>query len=659
MASITRKAWLGRTDYSKNPLVEAVFTALVQQHEPTPRDVEARAALLTSFNQVLSRIFPSPSTVTAIAFGSFVSSTYSPTSDIDLALDGEIIGAQLLQLEPVSGEGGGKLTPCDVDPLQMIPMEWLESPHKEMVLSAVRDYLEGEGTARGPVECILTAKVPIIKFLHDASGLDVDLCITSRGCVFKGDVVRELVGVEKRLAGLVRLVKVWAKAHGLNAPSNGTFNSWSLTLMALFALQTTQPALLPPLKSLLEASDTHRPLRDERCSLRECMATCHGRLLTGRATGLLPDQVPDASFSNVELFSWFLNLMCAFVNAWNNGGAPGRASRVSTWFGKESHMEFSKKYLMAVEDPFDNTENTARSIGVTSRHQHTSAYIEHVCRRSNNLMMDLHDESGTMPALLWIFGPVALAGVSDHILHQVRFTAPQHTLMASCVLAPEEAREQMWKSLLVQCGTGFEGLSLADWNDTRKLRKSLSRQQVALQQEAEARSRREQANKIRIQQEQEQRQRQLRVRDTQQRELQSLERLQHEGLERARMGILAHQFTTRMVGMLPSNAVPGGVPTPGGQPGSVPPGLSPALGRARTLQEPYTDEVVAAMSGLQSNGFMDPRSVNPANGAMDMHAHTPPSPPLPHNSHSKQHPAINQQQHRTLLQQSPPERQLW
>lgn len=32
---------------------------------------------------------------------------------------------------------------------------------------------------------------------------------------------------------------------------------------------------------------------------------------------------------------------------------------------------------------------------VQSRHQHTSAYIEHVCRRSNNLMMDLHDESGT------------------------------------------------------------------------------------------------------------------------------------------------------------------------------------------------------------------------------------------------------------------------
>lgn len=78
--------------------------------------------LLTSFNKVLSCIFPFPSTVKAIAFGSFVSSTYSPTSDIDLALDGEIIGAQLRQLEPVEGEGGGKLKPCEVDPLQMIPM---------------------------------------------------------------------------------------------------------------------------------------------------------------------------------------------------------------------------------------------------------------------------------------------------------------------------------------------------------------------------------------------------------------------------------------------------------------------------------------------------------------------------------------------------------
>lgn len=53
----------------------------------------------------------------------------------------------------------------------------------------------------------------LCRFLHNASGLDVDLCITSRGCVFKGDVIKELVGVQKRFAGLVRLVSAQTGAR--------------------------------------------------------------------------------------------------------------------------------------------------------------------------------------------------------------------------------------------------------------------------------------------------------------------------------------------------------------------------------------------------------------------------------------------------------------
>lgn len=46
---------------------------------------------------------------------------------------------------------------------------------------------------------------------------------------------------------LRRIVKLWAKLHGLNDGAAGTFNSWSLTLMVLFHLQTVRPAILPPL----------------------------------------------------------------------------------------------------------------------------------------------------------------------------------------------------------------------------------------------------------------------------------------------------------------------------------------------------------------------------------------------------------------------------
>jgi DNA polymerase sigma len=37
--------------------------------------------------------------------------------------------------------------------------------------------------------------------------------------------------IDERLPALVRLVKAWAGARGLNDASNGTFNSYALTLL--------------------------------------------------------------------------------------------------------------------------------------------------------------------------------------------------------------------------------------------------------------------------------------------------------------------------------------------------------------------------------------------------------------------------------------------
>jgi DNA polymerase sigma len=39
------------------------------------------------------------------------------------------------------------------------------------------------------------------------------------------------VQIDERLPALVRLVKAWAGARGLNDASNGTFNSYALTLL--------------------------------------------------------------------------------------------------------------------------------------------------------------------------------------------------------------------------------------------------------------------------------------------------------------------------------------------------------------------------------------------------------------------------------------------
>lgn len=43
--------------------------------------------------------------------------------------------------------------------------------------------------------------------------------------------ILESVQIDERLPALVRLVKAWAGARGLNDASNGTFNSYALTLL--------------------------------------------------------------------------------------------------------------------------------------------------------------------------------------------------------------------------------------------------------------------------------------------------------------------------------------------------------------------------------------------------------------------------------------------
>ena len=59
-----------------------------------------------------------------------------------------------------------------------------------------------------------------------------------------------LAGLDWRFGAMVRLVKLWARHHSLNDSSQGTFNSFALTLLIVFHLQNRTPAVLPPLYQL-------------------------------------------------------------------------------------------------------------------------------------------------------------------------------------------------------------------------------------------------------------------------------------------------------------------------------------------------------------------------------------------------------------------------
>ena len=77
------------------------------------------------------------------------------------------------------------------------------------------------------------------------AGLECDISVASGAARFKSTVLRYLADIDSRFSALVRLVKLWAGAHGMNDAAAGTFNSFALTLMVRQLVNMHAPNLHP------------------------------------------------------------------------------------------------------------------------------------------------------------------------------------------------------------------------------------------------------------------------------------------------------------------------------------------------------------------------------------------------------------------------------
>lgn len=93
-----------------------------------------------------------------------------------------------------------------------------------------------------------------------AAGLDVDINTMDQG-IFKAGFMRQMTNLSPLLVPLVRIVKLWAYRSNLNDPTDGTLNSYCLTLLAIFHLQQLIVPQLPPIWKLLPASPPQRKRR--------------------------------------------------------------------------------------------------------------------------------------------------------------------------------------------------------------------------------------------------------------------------------------------------------------------------------------------------------------------------------------------------------------
>ncbi|XP_075976776.1 poly(A) RNA polymerase, mitochondrial-like [Anticarsia gemmatalis] len=125
-------------------------------------------------------------------------------------------------------------------------------------LESVGELLELRVAGAGRVARILHARVPILKFAHDFTDLDCDLCYNNMSGVYMSEMLWQFGALDPRVRPLTFAVRRWAKSVGLTNPHPGRWiTNFSLTLMVLFFLQqkTADGCILPALKDLVKRAE--------------------------------------------------------------------------------------------------------------------------------------------------------------------------------------------------------------------------------------------------------------------------------------------------------------------------------------------------------------------------------------------------------------------
>ncbi|KAI5063866.1 hypothetical protein GOP47_0020536 [Adiantum capillus-veneris] len=301
---------------------------LLRELQPKNEDHLARLNIVARLASVLC-LMNSFRGSTLSTFGSFESNLYTRWADLDLSLE---LPDRSTLLQPISKKV------------------------KVKILNALSKTLARKGEAR-KVQFIPYARVPLITFEDSQHSISCDVSVDNDTAIVKSRMLRWLCEVDSRCRDLIFLVKFWAKAHDINDPKLGTLNSFALCLLVIFHLQTRSPPVLPPLSSVLN-EDTGKQLKGCANLTEEVSKDCWEKIqpFIGNKFGA------QNKSSVAELFTTFINQFSAVKDFWSQGLAVCTLN--GAWIDRSSTCGKwrSKRYMMAIEDPFDRSENCARSV---------------------------------------------------------------------------------------------------------------------------------------------------------------------------------------------------------------------------------------------------------------------------------------------------------
>ncbi|KAF5830956.1 hypothetical protein DUNSADRAFT_13813 [Dunaliella salina] len=279
-------------------------------------------------------------------------------SDLDLALKGYVHVAFLTK------SALKQVAPNLAPGQEWVGLNSLDQGTRAQLLRQAANLLVSHGiTRRDRLQYILHARVPLIKFRDARYGIDCDLSIGGDGTEYKAQFFKHVGEVNDAFAPLYCIIKLWMKAHLMNDGSTGTFNSHCLALLTVFYLQSCKPPLLPPLYTLLfrdRPDPSQLRLLAEGAQYNRDQAMEVSRQRSSAARRQFNSQPNMLALDLAGFVDFMGDVLKQALSAANS------TVRLSTWYAEQQLVPPPaglKAYYLTVEEPFDASDNCARTFG--------------------------------------------------------------------------------------------------------------------------------------------------------------------------------------------------------------------------------------------------------------------------------------------------------
>ncbi|XP_040396770.1 terminal uridylyltransferase 7 isoform X3 [Cygnus olor] len=189
---------------------------------------------------------------------------------------------------------------------------------------------------------ITTAKVPIVKFFHVRSGLEVDISLYNTLALHNTRLLSSYSAIDPRVKFLCYTMKVFTKMCDIGDASRGSLSSYAYTLMVLYFLQQRNPPVIPVLQEIYKEPKKPEILVDG------------WNVYFFDKIEELPDVWPDFGKNTESVGQLWLGLLRFYTEEFDfkEHVICIRRKNLLTTFKKQ----WTSKYIV-IEDPFDLNHN--------------------------------------------------------------------------------------------------------------------------------------------------------------------------------------------------------------------------------------------------------------------------------------------------------------